>query len=112
LHWVIINRDLGSNFRLAAAFTDLPLLADQPVDIGAEDFCLNCQVCVDACPVGAISNAKQMVRGIEKWYVDFDRCVPFFNETFGCAVCIAASPWSMPARGPAISAKMLRRRGS
>ena len=111
-HGSIINRDLGSNFRLAAVFTDLPLLADQPVDIGAEDFCLNCQVCVDACPVGAISNTKQMVRGIEKWYVDFDRCVPFFNETYGCGICIAACPWSMPARGPVISEKMLRRRGS
>jgi ferredoxin len=109
-HGSIISRELGSNFRLAAVFTDMPLIEDTARDIGAEDFCLNCQVCVNACPVDAISNDKQMVRGIEKWYVDFDRCLPYFNETFGCAICIAACPWSAPHRGELISTKMLSRR--
>jgi epoxyqueuosine reductase len=111
-HGSIISRELGSNFRIACVYTDMPLVGDTPADIGAEDFCTRCQVCVNACPVDAISNDKQMVRGVEKWYVDFDRCVPYFNETHGCGVCIAVCPRSMPGRGPAISAKMLRRRAA
>jgi len=109
-HGSIINGELGSNFRLAAVFTDLPLIADTPRDIAAEGFCTNCQVCVNACPVDAISNDKQQVRGSHKWYVDFDRCVPYFNEHAGCAICIAVCPWSAPGRAPRLTAKMLRHR--
>lgn len=109
-HGSIINREYGSSFRLSAVFTDLPLQVDKAVDIGAEDFCLNCQVCTKACPPGAISNEKTIVRGVEKWYVDFDLCFPYFAETAGCGICIAVCPWSKPGRGPIMSDKMLRKR--
>jgi ferredoxin len=109
-HGSIINRELGSNFRLAAVFTDLPLEADSAVEFGADDFCVNCQACVNACPVDAITHEKQLVRGATKWYVDFDRCLPYFNETYGCAVCLAACPWSLPGTAPALADKMLARR--
>lgn len=111
-HGSIINRELGSSFRLSAVYTDLPLLEDEPVDIGAEDFCLNCQICVNACPPQAIRHDKQTVRGDEKWYVDFDRCFPYFAETFGCGICIAVCPWSKPGRGPLLSDKMIKRRNA
>lgn len=109
-HGSIINREYGSSFRLSAVFTDLPLVEDKAVDIGAEDFCLNCQVCTNACPPGAISNDKTIVRGEEKWYVDFDLCFPYFAETAGCGICIAVCPWSKPGRGPIMSDKMLKKR--
>lgn len=109
-HGSIINRQLGSSFRLAAVFTSIPLIETAPVDIGAEDFCTNCKVCVTACPTDAIQHGKQTVRGREKWYVDFDRCFPYFAETWGCGICIAACPWSRPGRGPLLSDKMLRKR--
>ena len=79
-HGSIINRQYGSSFRLAAVLTDVPLLADQADIFGADDFCLRCQACVRHCPPNAISNHKQMVRGVQKWYVDFDKCLPYFNE--------------------------------
>jgi ferredoxin len=109
-HGSIINRELGSNFRLAAVFTDLPFAADDPTDFGADDFCTQCQVCANACPVDAITHEKQLVRGVTKWYVNFDRCLPYFNETYGCAVCIAACPWSMPGTAPKLADKMEKRR--
>jgi NAD-dependent dihydropyrimidine dehydrogenase PreA subunit len=109
-HGSIINRTLGSNFRLAAVFTDLPLAADEPAEFGADEFCTVCQVCANACPVDAITHEKQLVRGVTKWYVDFDKCLPYFNETYGCAVCIAACPWSMPGTAPSLAEKMLARR--
>ncbi len=109
-HGSIINRQLGSNFRLAAVFTDLPLLADPPTEFGADDFCTACQACVNACPVDAITNEKQLVRGVTRWYVDFDKCLPYFNEHFGCAICLAACPWSIPGTAPRLAERMLTRR--
>ncbi len=108
-HGSIINRRHGSSFRLAGVTTDLPLVADQPDTFGADDFCLACQICANACPPAAIGDAKQWVRGAEKWYVDFDRCMPYFADTHGCGICIAVCPFSKPGIGPRLAEKMTRR---
>lgn len=110
-HGSMISKEYGSNFRLAAVLTDLPLVVDQPLDIGVDDLCSVCQRCVIDCPPDAIFDKKQMVRGEEKWYVDFDKCIPYFTKTYGCAICIEVCPWSEPGRGPALSEKLLARRG-
>ncbi len=109
-HGSLINRQFGSSFRLSAVSTDMPLVADARDDIGAEEFCANCRVCSKACPPGAIFDIKQMVRGERKWYVDFDKCIPYFGETMGCAICIGRCPWSKPGTAPRLAEKMLARR--
>lgn len=109
-HGSIINRELGAMFRLAAVLTDLELVPDHPDDFGADRFCSACRLCETACPPGALSPEKQTVRGVEKWYVDFDRCLPYFNETAGCAICLAACPFSRPGVAETLVAKLARRR--
>ena len=109
-HGSVISKELGSDFRLATVLTDLPLSIDTPVDIGVEDLCATCRRCTTDCPVDAISDHKQMVRGEEKWYVDFDRCVPYFSKTYGCGICIQVCPWSKPGRGPSLSETLLAKR--
>lgn len=104
-HGSLINRSLGSSFRLAAVETDMPLVPDRRDVFGADAFCTRCQVCTDACPPGAIHESKAVVRGVEKWWVDFDRCIPYFNETFGCAICLAVCPWSRPGKAPSLAEK-------
>jgi ferredoxin len=108
-HGSLINRKLGSSFRLAAVETDLPLLTDRSDCFGADDFCTRCRVCVDACPPQAISEEKLMVRGVKKWMVDFDKCIPYFNETYGCGICLAVCPWSTPGRAPKLAQTWTRR---
>jgi epoxyqueuosine reductase len=108
-HGSIINREYGSSFRLAAVLTNLPLIPTPRVKYGVDDFCSRCQVCANACPPDAILPEKVAVRGEYKWYVDFDKCIPFFNENFGCAICITVCPWSMPGRGPRIVEQLKRR---
>ncbi len=108
-HGSVLNRKLGSCFRLAAVMVNLPLIPDRPDSFGADAFCTNCQICANACPPDAIFATKQTVRGVQKWYVDFDKCLPFFNETAGCAICITACPFSRPEIGENLVAKLARR---
>lgn len=109
-HGSMINRTYGSSFRLSAVSTDMPLAADVPDDFGSEDFCTSCQICVKECPPQAISDDKQTVRGVEKWYVDFDKCIPYFGEALACGICLAVCPWSRPGTSPRLAEKMLGRR--
>ena len=109
-HGSLICSEYGSNFRLATVATDLPLAVDSPVDIGVDDLCLGCLRCTQDCPPEAISDKKVMVRGAVKWYVDFDKCAPYFSETGGCAICLEVCPWSEPGRGPMLSQMLLAKR--
>lgn len=108
-HGSIINRKLGSSFRLACVLTDVPLVEDGPDKFGADDFCHLCNLCTKQCPPEAIFEEKQLVRGVDKWYVDFDKCLPYFVDTHGCAICIAVCPWSRPDLTAKLVDKMLRR---
>ena len=109
-HGSLINRTLGANFRLSLVLTDAPLVADQRDVFGADDFCRQCQLCVDECPPDAIQPEKQWVRGEKRWYVDFDKCLPYFNEHHGCAICMAVCPWSRPGVADTLLQKLARRR--
>jgi len=109
-HGSLICREFGSSMRIATVLTDLPLNHDKPIDIAVDDLCIGCRRCTIDCPVDAISDEKKMVRGEEKWYVDFDKCVPYFTETAGCGICIEVCPWSKPDRGFSLSEKLLEKR--
>lgn len=111
-HGSLICREFGSSMRIATVLTDLPLAWDKPVDIAVDDLCLGCRRCTLDCPVDAIADHKQMVRGVEKWYVDFDKCAPYFTHTVGCGICIEVCPWTIPGRGPSLSEKLLSKRPS
>lgn len=108
-HGSIINPDMGASFRLSAVLTNAPFEPTPAQDHGIDGFCQNCRICEDACPPEALLPIKQTVRGVEKWYVDFDKCLPFFNQTHGCAICIAVCPWSRPGVGPRLADKLAAR---
>jgi NAD-dependent dihydropyrimidine dehydrogenase PreA subunit len=95
-HGSLISPQFGAGVRLAGVTTNMPLVADSRAVFGADSFCQNCQACTRACPPGAIQEHKQMVRGVERWYVDFDKCIPYFAEAASCGICIATCPWTKP----------------
>lgn len=111
-HGSILNDEFGSNLRFAAVVTDMPLIPDGQRDFGANEFCMSCELCTTSCRPKAISDEKKMVRGHKKWSVDFDKCVPFFNETSGCTICITVCPWSRPGVAPNLTQKMLKKRSA
>lgn len=108
-HGSMISRKFGASFRLACVMSNVPLVADRADSFGVDDFCARCHACENACPPDAIFPAKQMVRGSRKWYVDFDKCLPYFNESFGCGICLAVCPWSFPGVPDGLVAKIARR---
>lgn len=111
-HGSVISRSFGSSFRLASVLTDMPLVHDRPDDLGVDEFCASCRLCSSECPPMAIYPTKQMVRGERKWFVNFDLCVPYFNDTFGCAICLKVCPWGKPGVAPILAQKMLKKRAA
>jgi len=110
-HGSMISRQFGSGLRLAGVTTDMPLVATAPDRFGADEFCASCQICTRECPPEAITDQKQMVRGVNRWYVDFDKCIPYFAEAASCGICIAVCPWTRPTVRPKLLATMARRLG-
>jgi len=108
-HGSMISRHFGSGFRLAGVTTDMPLVATPPDRFGADEFCAACQICTRECPPDAINSEKQMVRGVSRWYVDFDKCIPYFAEASSCGICIAVCPWTRPEVRPKLLQTMERR---
>jgi epoxyqueuosine reductase len=111
-HGSLISPRFGSGVRLAGVTTDMPLIATKPEKFGADEFCATCQVCTRACPPAAIAEQKQLVRGVERWYVNFDKCIPYFAESASCGICIAECPWTRPDARPKLLATMARRLGN
>lgn len=109
-HGSLITKEFGSNVRLTTVLTSLPMVPSEVEDIAVDDLCVSCTVCSRACPPDAIFDEKQWVRGNEKWYVDFDKCIYYFAETQGCGICIEVCPWSEPGRGPWLAETLLERR--
>jgi epoxyqueuosine reductase QueG len=50
---LLVNKKLGSQFRLATILTDLPLAADKP----AKENCGACRICVISCPAKAVKES-------------------------------------------------------
>ncbi len=88
-------------FLLGELLTDLELPGDEPV----ADRCGTCTACIDACPTGAILDARQ---------VDSNRCISYLTIelrgrvprplreeiggwVFGCDVCQEVCPWNRRA---------------
>ena len=55
---LLITPAFGPRVRLAKVFTDLPLVADKPVEFGVWDFCMMCEKCAKKCPSQSIMYGK------------------------------------------------------
>ena len=79
--------------------TDLPLVADAPVDLGTADFCKVCRKCAVVCPTNSISFEDQVVyNGVKKYKINWQSCYklrPFVHEWWtACLSCIAICPFT------------------
>jgi len=92
----LMTREFGPRQRLSAVTTDLPLLPDQPVDIGVEDFCRICKKCAVCCPSQSIPDGDpEAVNGSLRWKLDEITCFDYWGKIgTDCNVCMRVCPWS------------------
>ncbi len=94
----LIHPRLGARMRLGAVTTDLPLLADEPIAFGVQDFCAACKKCAINCPSGAIPRgARRNVRGVRKWPLASEQCLHYWRVIgTDCGLCMKVCPYSHP----------------
>jgi reductive dehalogenase len=101
---IILNPYLGLAYKAAVVLTDMPVIPDQPIDFGLQDFCRDCKICAKSCPSKAISTGdKVMYNGYETWKLDTRRCASYnFTNKNGtmCNTCVKSCPWSNPSTFP------------
>jgi len=105
---LLITPEYGPRVRLCKVFTDLPLVADGPVDFGVTEFCRGCRLCAEACEVEAISMDAEPSwepacgsnnPGALKWYVDSEKCYEYWCDNgTDCSTCISVCPYNTGRR--------------
>lgn len=98
---MLITREFGPRMRMSTVTTDLPLVPDEPVDLGVQKVCEICSKCADSCPSQAIpKGSKNVVRGARKWTIDPRKCLAFWGSNKDkwddCSVCIVSCPYNRP----------------
>ncbi len=99
---LIINKKYGARIHMPdPIMTDLPLVPDQPVDIGVEDFCNICRKCAINCPTNSITfGDKEVYNGVEKYKINWLTCYklrPYVDGNWGsCLTCATVCPFTKP----------------
>jgi epoxyqueuosine reductase QueG len=98
---LLMTKKFDPRVRLACVTTDLPLIPDDPVDIGVEDFCRVCKRCVH-CPSKSIPfDAPREVNGTLKWKLNAETCFEYWAKNGpDCCLCMRVCPWSHPGTLP------------
>ncbi|RLE02852.1 MAG: reductive dehalogenase [Candidatus Aminicenantes bacterium] len=93
---IIVTYPYGPRVRLGVVTTDLPLVPDQPISFGVQDFCASCLKCARCCPAQAIPHGERQVdNGITRWVIDREACYRFWRQVgTDCATCLYVCPYS------------------
>jgi epoxyqueuosine reductase QueG len=81
---LLVNRELGSRFRLVTVLAGMPLEPDAPL----ERDCGACRACAKACPAGAIKETREAFdhRACYETLRDFRK--KGYTSQFICGICV------------------------
>lgn len=108
-HGSLISPKFSSGLRLAGVTTYMALVPTGPIHFGPTSSAQHARFVRKRAHPVAIIPQKQIVRGVERFYVNFDKCTPSFAEAASCGICIAECPWTRPSARPKLLATMARR---
>lgn len=97
----VINPEIGSWMFLSGIATSLVLDTDRP----ALDQCGSCTLCIDACPTGALVDARELdaTRCISYLTIETEGAIPeeqrahIGRHAWGCDICQDVCPWNLSA---------------
>jgi len=94
----LIAPRFGARVRIFATLTDMVLVPDKPLSIGADEFCRRCKKCAESCPSRSILPGEKVVHsGALKWKLNEDTCFEYWSKVgTDCSVCMAVCPFSRP----------------
>lgn len=97
-HGLLITPEEGARVRINTIYTNIKNLpiSDQSENehFWVRDFCAMCNKCIRKCPVNAIYD-QPVPRGDGGMQaIDHAACRDYFNQYQGCAICLAACPFS------------------
>ncbi len=107
LGWIGKNANLispkyGSFCFIGELMVDIELAHNNPI----RDFCGDCTKCIQACPIGAITNNRTIDsrKCISYWTIEYKGSIDeslqqkFENRIFGCDICQDVCPWNRKAK--------------
>ena len=95
-HGMLITPGEGARLRINTIYTNITNL---PIETENEhlwirDFCAMCKKCIRECPVDAIFQQPKPRGDGGMQCIDHAGCRDYFNQNFGCAICLAGCPFS------------------
>lgn len=101
----LITPEFGPMVRIFKLITDLPLVADKPINAGIMEFCKQCKKCAEACPADALSFEDETTWNVQgdwnnpghrAYFENSIKCYTYRLEETGtnCGICFAVCPFS------------------
>jgi ferredoxin len=96
-HGMLITPGEGPRIRINTIYTNITNLPIDPRNkhFWVRDFCAMCRKCIRECPVDAIFQQPKPRRDGGMQCIDHPACRDYFNQNFGCAICLAECPFSV-----------------
>jgi ferredoxin len=96
-HGMLITPGEGTRLRINTIYTNITNLPIEPehAHLWVRDFCAMCKKCIRECPVDAIFQQPRPRGDGGMQCIDHAACRDYFNQNFGCAICLAGCPFSV-----------------
>jgi len=95
-HGLLITPNEGARLRINTIYTNITNLPIQTENghLWVRDFCVMCKKCIRGCPVQAIYEQPHPRGDGGAQCIDHAACRDYFNQNYGCAICLAKCPFS------------------